>query len=130
MSVIRVNYLTNFHYGDDVVLLTMDRAGVYEFQAALRDAAQSGDSRLEHAGVVHEFHIEPGAGDIELQPAHVVWRVDQARATEIIEDLAGLAEGEHRACHQYVDDMLSPAEVLILSRDEYVDVIYPWQQPK
>lgn len=129
MSVIRVNYLTNFDNGDDVVLLTMDRAGVHEFQAALREAAQDGDSRLEHAGVVHEFHIEPDAADIELQPTHVVWRVDHARATEVIEDLASLGEGEHRACHQYVDDMRTPAEVLILSRDEYVDVIYPWQQP-
>jgi len=84
---------------------------------------------LEHAGVVHEFHIESDAADIELQPTHVVWRLDQSRATEIIEDLTGLGDGEHRACHQYVDDMHSPAEVLILSRDEYVDVIYPWEQP-
>ena len=129
MSVIRVNYLTNFHYGDDVVLLTMDRAGVHEFAAALREAAQNGASRLDHNSIVHEFHIEPGAADIELQPTHVVWRVDQARATEIIEDLTGLGEGVHRACHQYVDDMRTPVEVLILSRDEYVDVIYPWQQP-
>jgi len=129
MSVIRINYLANFHYGDDVVLLTMDRAGVFEFQAALRDAAQTGDARLEHAGVVHEFHIEADAADIELQPTRVVWRLDQSRATEIIEDLTGLEDGEHRPCHQYVDDMRTPAEVLILSRDEYVDVSYPWAQP-
>lgn len=129
MSVIRVNYLTNFHYGDDVVLLTMDRIGVHEFQGALRQAAHDSSSHLEHAGVVHDFHIEAGAADVELQPTHVVWRVDQAKAIEIIDALTGLGEGECRACHQYVDDMLTPAEVLILSRDEYVDVIYPWQQP-
>lgn len=129
MSVLRVNYLTSFHYGDDVVLVTMDRSGVYELQAALRDATEHGTSRLEHDGVVHEFRIESGAADIDLQPTHVVWRVDPERATEIIEDLASLGEGEHRPCHQYVDDMLAPAEVLILSRDEYVDVIYQWQQP-
>jgi len=33
MSVIHVNYLAGFHYGDDVVLLTMDRDGVFEFHA-------------------------------------------------------------------------------------------------
>ncbi|WP_019972884.1 hypothetical protein [Mycobacterium sp. 141] len=95
-----------------MVLLNMDRAGVLEFAAVLRDAAQHGGSRLEHAGVVHEFRIEPGATDIDPGPTHVVWRVDQARATEIIEDLEGLGEGEHRACHRYVD------------------VIYPWEQPQ
>jgi hypothetical protein len=129
MSVLRINYMTNFHYGDDVVLVTMDRHGLYELHAALLDATEHGASRLDHDGVVHEFRIEPGAADIELQPIHVVWKLDQTRATEIVEDLAVLGEGEHRACHQYVDDMKTPAEVLILSRDEYVDVIYPWQQP-
>lgn len=129
MSVIRVNYLTNFRYGDDAVLLTMDRAGVFEFQAALSDAERKGDSRLDHGGVTHEFHIQPGAANIELQPTHVVWRLDQARATEIVQSLAVLGEGEQHAAHQYIDEMFTPAEVLILSRDEYVDVVYPWQEP-
>ena len=111
MSVLRINYMTKFHYGDDVVLVTMDRHGLYELHAALLDAIEHGASRLDHDGVVHEFRIEPGAADIELQPIHVVWKLDQTRATEIVED------------------MKTPAEVLILSRDEYVDVIYPWQQP-
>lgn len=45
MSVIRVNYLTDFHHEDNVALLTMDRAGVREFRATLCEAVQNGDSR-------------------------------------------------------------------------------------
>jgi len=30
--------------------------------------------------------------------------------------------------HFYVD-MSTPTETLVVSRDEYVDVIYPWQPP-
>jgi hypothetical protein len=37
--------------------------------------------------------------------------------------------GEQHAAHQYIDEMLSPAEVLILSLDEFVDVVYPWTEP-
>jgi len=36
VSVIRANYLTDFYYGDAVVLLTMDSVGVDEVMAALR----------------------------------------------------------------------------------------------
>ena len=39
-AIIRINYLTEFHYGDDAVLLTMDRVGVHELQAALREAEE------------------------------------------------------------------------------------------
>lgn len=128
-AIIRINYLTEFHYGDDAVLLTMDRVGVHELQAALREATKTLSSRLEHAGVVHEFHIEPGTADIELHPTHVIWRLDPTRAEVIIEHLSSLGEGAQRPCHQYVDDMRTPTELLILSRDEYVDVIYPGQHP-
>ena len=51
MSVIRVNYLADFHYGDAVVLLTMDGVGVDEVLTALRDAEAHGSSCLEHDGV-------------------------------------------------------------------------------
>lgn len=130
MGVVRINYLTNFHYGDDVVLLTMDRAGVYVFQTALSDAERQGNSRLDHDGVTHDFRSQPGAANLELQPTQVVWRLDQARATEIIRGLAVLGEGEQHAAHQYIDEMFTPAQVLILSRDEYVDVVYPWNAPR
>jgi hypothetical protein len=72
MSVIRVNFLTEFYYGDDAVLLTMDGAGVDQVRAALRDAEAHGSSRLTHDGVTHEFRIEVDAADLELEETHVV----------------------------------------------------------
>jgi hypothetical protein len=51
MSTVRVNFLPDFHYGDDAVLLTLDGAGVDELNTALRHTDQQGSSRLEHDGV-------------------------------------------------------------------------------
>jgi hypothetical protein len=128
MSVIRVKFLPGFHYGDDAVLLTLDGGGVDAFSAALKDAERLGSSRLEHDGVTQEFRIESGAADVELDPNHVVWRLDHAKAVEVIRDLAALSSAGPAGAHFYVD-MASPADTLVVSRDEYVDVIYPWQSP-
>jgi hypothetical protein len=128
MSVIRVNFLPEFYYGDDAVLLTLDGGGVDEFKAALSDAERHGSSRLEHDGVTQEFRIEPGAADIELNPTRMVWRLDHVKAVEIIEDLAVLSD-KGRAGHCYVD-ISSPTETLVVSRDEYVDVVYSWESPE
>lgn len=91
-----------------------------------------GSSRLEHDGVAHEFRIEPGTADIELDPTHVVWRLDHAKAAEIVADLAVLSDkgsvGRPASGHFYVD-MSTPTKTLVVSRDEYVDVVYPWQSP-
>jgi hypothetical protein len=84
MSVIRVNFLPEFYYGDDAVLLTLDGGGVEEFKAALSDAERHGSSRIEHDGVTQEFRIEPGAADIELNPTRMVWRLDHVKPVEII----------------------------------------------
>ena len=114
------------------MLLTLDGGGVDELKAALSDAKRQESSRLEHDGVTYEFRIEPGTADIELGPSHVVWRLDQARAAEIIEDLAVLSDkgsgGGPTSGHFYVD-MSTPTETLVISRDEYVDVVYPWLSP-
>jgi hypothetical protein len=132
MSTIRVNFLPEFYYGDDAVLLTLDGGGVDELKKALSDAQQGGSSRLEHDGVTHEFRIEPGSADLELDRTHVVWRLDHVKATEIVGDLAvpggkgGV--GGPTSGHFYVD-MSTPTKTLVVSRDEYVDVIYPWQPP-
>ncbi|HME75017.1 MAG TPA: hypothetical protein VKI00_04960 [Mycobacterium sp.] len=132
MSVIRVNFLPEFYYGDDAVLLTLDGGGVDEFKAALSDAKPQQSSRLEHDGVTHEFRIEPGTADIELDSSHVVWRLDHAKAAEIIKDLAVLSDkgsgGGPTSGHFYVDTS-TPTETLVVSRDEYVDVVYPWLSP-
>lgn len=132
MSIIRVNFLPAFYFGDDAVLLTLDGSGVDELKAALSDAKQHGASRLEHDGVTHEFHIESDTADIELDPIHVLWRLDEAKAAEIIEDLAVLSDegsvGGPTSGHFYVD-ISTPTKTLVVSRDEYVDVVYPWQSP-
>ncbi|HEY2447665.1 MAG TPA: hypothetical protein VGI49_02405, partial [Mycobacterium sp.] len=132
MSVIRINFLPEFYYGDDAVLLTLDGGGVDEFKAALSEAKRQESSRLEHDGVTHEFRIEPGTADIELDSSHVVWRLDHAKAAEIIEDLAVLSDkgsgGGPTSGHFYVD-MSKPTETLVISRDEYVEVVYPWLSP-
>lgn len=132
MSVIRVNFLPEFYYGDDAVLLTLDGGGVDGFNAALTDAQRHGSSRLAHDGITHEFRIEPGKADIELDPTRVLWRLDDAKAAEIIENLAVLSEkgsgGGATSGHFYVD-MSTPTATLVISRDEYVDVVYPWLSP-
>lgn len=127
MNVIRVNYLPRFDYGQDAVLLTLDGPGLDTFRAALSDGIQRGSSRLEHDGVTHDFAICAGAADISLEPTHVTWQLDPAKADEIALDLAVLSQ-KGRAGHNYVD-MLTPAPTLVVSRDEYLAVTYPWIIP-
>jgi hypothetical protein len=68
--------------------------------------------------MIHEFRIEAGAADIELQDDRVVWRLDDAKAVEINEKLTAM---RHRtdAGHHYVD-ISKPTHTLVLSRNEYV----------
>lgn len=63
-------------FGEDVVLLAVDAAGLETFLAALTQAEQQGSARLDHDGTIHDFRIEPGAADIELHDDRVVWRLD------------------------------------------------------
>jgi hypothetical protein len=116
MNIIRVELAPEFR-GEDVVLLAMDGAGVTTFVTALRDAEQRGSSQLEHDGVTHQFVIQPGAADIELGTNRVVWRLDHAKAVEIVEDLTVMSNDD-RPGHNYVD-IYSPTKTLVLSRDEY-----------
>jgi len=124
MTIVRVNFLPEFYLGDDAVLLTLDGDGVGLMSAAVIEARDTGSSRLDHDGVTHVFVIEPGAASLDLNPARVVWRLDMAKATEIASDLAALSAPGHL----YVD-MTSPAETLVISRDEYTDIVYPWISP-
>jgi archaellin len=127
MSVIRVNFLPEFDYGDDAVLLTMDGAGVDTFRTAVSDAVQRGSSQLDHDGVTHVIQIQAGAADIDLEKTRVVWHLDLTKAREINDDLE-VSSRKGRGGHNYVD-MSTPAPTLILSRDEYTDAVYPWVVP-
>ena len=91
MSIVRVNYLPEFYLGDDAVLLTLDGGGVDTMKAAVVEARNNRSARVLHDGVVQEFYIEPGAATVELTPARVVWRFDDAKAAEIANDLASLS---------------------------------------
>jgi hypothetical protein len=130
MSIIRVNFLPEFYFGDDAVLLTLDGDGVNEMKAAVLEAKDNRSSQLVHDGVVQEFYIEPGAAIVKLDHARVVWRLDTAKANEIADDLAALsAPRDGRTAGHFYVDMTSPAETLVISRDEYTDVVYPWVSP-
>ena len=122
MNIIRAEFATEFR-GEDVVLLAMDGAGVTTFLTALRDAEQRGVSELEHDGITHQFVIQAGAADIELGENRVVWRLDHAKAVEIVEDLTVMSNND-RPGHNYVD-ISTPTNTLVLSRDEYVRVVPP-----
>jgi hypothetical protein len=122
MNIIRVELAPEFK-GEDVVLLAMDGAGVTTFITALSDAKQRGSSQLEHDSVTHQFVIHPGAPDIELGENYVVWRLDHAKAVEIVEDLTVMSNDD-RPGHNYVD-ISTPTNTLVLSRDEYVGAMPP-----
>jgi hypothetical protein len=122
MNIIRVELAPEFR-GEDVVLLAMDGAGVTTFVTALSDAEQRGSSQLDHDGVIHQFVMQEGAADIELGANRVVWRLDHAKAVEIVEDLTVMSSND-RPGHNYVD-ISSPTNTLVLSRNEYVRVVPP-----
>ena len=123
MTIIRVELLPDFMWGDDVVLLAMDGAGVATFADALNDAVRLGSSRLEHGGVMHEFVMQAGAADIEMGEDRVVWRLDPTKAVEIVDDLTAMRDADGPG-HNYVD-ISTPTTTLVLSRDEYVSVVPP-----
>jgi hypothetical protein len=116
MSEIRVERAPEFK-GETVILLAMDSDGLDAFRSALARAGQQ-PSQLTHAGTIHEFAIEDGNAEVELQAGHVTWRFARSKLTEVIEKLDAMKEAAG-PCHHYVD-ISSPAETLVLSRDEYV----------
>lgn len=127
MSVIRANFLPGFDFGHDAVLLTVDGAGAEIFRTAINEAIQQGQAHLEHGAVRHTFCIEAGRAAIELDKAVIVWHLKPVKAQEITGKLDVLVR-KGRAGHHYVD-IDTPAPTLVLSRDEYVDIVYPWISP-
>jgi hypothetical protein len=121
-GIVRVAYLETFKFGRDAVLAAMDAAGLDAFTAALKHASAHAVSQLECDGRrLHTFRLEDGAGGVDLHDGRddrVEWRLDQATADEIVGMLVVM--GEHNApCHNYVD-ILTPADTLVLSLDEYL----------
>jgi hypothetical protein len=118
MTIIRVEFAPEFMWGDDVVLVAMDGAGVAAIAVALKEAERQGTSQLQHGGVTHEFVIQPGEADIALGDTRVTWRLDTAKVVEVADNLDVLSKSD-RPGHQYVD-ISKPTNTLVLSRDEYV----------
>lgn len=118
MSVIYAELAEKLHFGDDAVLLAMDDAGVSEVLAAVAQAAQQGSARLDHGATIHQFLIEPSAADVEFYDGRVVWRFDAAKAQEIIVLLGSMIKSGIPEGHHYVD-ISKPADMLVLSRNEY-----------
>jgi hypothetical protein len=120
MSEIRVELAPEFK-GETVVLLAMDGGGLAAFISAVAEAIQGRartSSQLRHAGAIHLFAVEDGKADVELQKAHITWRFSPSKLAEVLEKLEAM-KASPGPCHQYVD-IASPAETLVLSRDEYV----------
>jgi hypothetical protein len=106
------------HMGDPAILLNTDQDGITIFDAAARQAHETGNAVFEHDGIKHEVVQEDGAADIELGPQTVVWRFDDAKLIELLELMVPMVSND-RPGHQYFDDLKSPVELLVLSHDEY-----------
>jgi photosystem II stability/assembly factor-like uncharacterized protein len=120
MAVIRVKKMPGFYFGDDAVLLAADCEGMEAFERALSDTKKEhAPSHLIASGTSHEFHIGGSAAQVQLDEGHVIWRLSEEKASEIIDMLAHLNASSVPG-HQYVD-IDSPGETLILSVEEYLD---------
>jgi len=117
--VIRLKLVHEFKGDGAVVLLAADGAGLDALTAALTEAKQRGSSRLRGRQRVHEFVVDVGAANLEIGPDRVLWRLDDAKASEILDGVGVLINGGAPG-HVYVRDMVSPAPTLVLSRDEYL----------
>ena len=124
MSVIHAELIEGTYGHADEVLLAMDTAGVDTVLAALTQAAQKGSARLDHGVTIHQFDIEPGAADIEFGEGTVLWRLDSAKAAEIIEFLTEMHDHPDDSGHYYVD-ISKPADMLVLSQNEYPSSLFP-----
>jgi hypothetical protein len=68
--------------------------------------------------VIHQLLTEAGGADNEFHDTAAVWRLDHAKAAEIIELLTQMSQ-RPGAGHYYID-INTPAKTLVISLDEYV----------
>jgi hypothetical protein len=132
MATFHVGFFSDFDCGDDVVLVVADRDGMRMFQSAVQSAHDHGAASFEFDAIKHHVVRQDGAADIELGPQTVVWRFDDGRLVEMLNLIEPLVDTEGPG-HQYVDDLNSPAETLILSVDQYADggpfAVFPHGEP-
>ena len=105
--------------GVPAILVNADRDGMRMFQSAVRSAHEDGTATFEFDAIKHYIVRQDGAADIELAPQTVVWRFDDARLVEMLNLMEPLVDIE-KPGHQYLDDLNSPVEILVLSVDEYI----------
>jgi hypothetical protein len=118
MATFRVGFFSDFDCGDDVVLVGADRDGMRMLQSAVRSAHDDGAASFEFDAIKHRVPRQDGTADIELGSQNVVWRFDDAKLVEMLNLIEPLVDIVKPA-HNYLDDLNSPAETLILSVDEY-----------
>jgi hypothetical protein len=98
----------------------------------VQSAHDDGAASFEFDAIKHHVVRQDGAADIELGPQTVVWRFDDGRLVEMLNLIEPLVDTEGPG-HQYVDDLNSPAETLILSVDQYADggpfAVFPHGEP-
>ena len=123
MSEIRVEFVPDFK-GEAVVLLVMDGGGLDMFTAAVGQAIhkQQGSIEMVHADVTHIFSVGHDTAEVDIQESQVTWRFPPLKLIEILEKLEAMKVSPV-PCHHYVDISI-PAETLVLSRDEYVQVVH------
>lgn len=105
--------------GVPAILVNADRDGMRMFQTAIRSAHEDGAATFEFEAIKHYIVRQDGAADIELGSQTVVWRFDDAKLVEMLNLIEPLVNIKKPA-HQYVDDLNSPVETLVLSVDEYI----------
>ena len=88
------------------------------FQSAVRSAHDDGAASFAFDAIKHRVVRQDGAADIELGSQNVVWRFDDAKLVEMLNLIEPLVD-IIKPAHNYLDDLNSPAETLILSVDEY-----------
>lgn len=114
--------MTTFHitpssyFGDEATLATGDRDGLRLFVESLQAALRFREAEFHSDSVQYRIELQSGAAELALGDGTVVFRLDGAKITEII-DLTEALIASSTAGHQYVD-IDSPTSTLVIAVDE------------